>query len=128
MRARTVKEEVWSEAKKLIRLVREVKNARLILYSLRPYLAPFKTDCTKKGLFCKLLQVTRSYFCADLIRMEENKEILNNQAKKIVGNIYRNVREKPGIVVYPQRVLQTVTSLRFVSLVFRAHGLLKIAN
>ena len=52
----------------------------------------------------------------------------SNQAKKIVGNIYRNVREKQGIVVYPQRVLQSVTSLRFVSLVFRAHGLLKIAN
>ena len=48
--------------------------------------------------------------------------------KKIVGNIYRSVREKQGIVVYQQRVLQTVTSLRFVSLVFRAHGLLKIAN
>ena len=33
-------------------------------------MAPFKTDCEKKGLFCKLLQVTRTYFCADL-RMEE---------------------------------------------------------
>ena len=47
---------------------------RLILYSLRPYFAAFKTDCEKKGLFCKLLQVTCTYFCAD--RMEENKEIL----------------------------------------------------
>ena len=48
--------------------------------------------------------------------------------KKIVGNVYHSVREKQGIVVYPQRVLQTVTSLRFVSLVFRAHTPLKIAN
>ena len=33
-----------------------------------------------------------------------------------------------GIVVYRQRVLQTVTSLAVVSLVFRGHYLLKIAN
>ena len=44
------------------------------------------------------------------------------------GNVYRNVREKQGYVVYRQRVLQTVTSLRVVSLVFRGHDLLKIAN
>ena len=44
------------------------------------------------------------------------------------GNVYRSVREKQGIVVYRQRVLQTVTSLRVVSLVFRGHDLLKIAN
>ena len=36
--------------------------------------------------------------------------------------------EKQGNVVYRQRVLQTVTSLRVVSLVFRWHDLLKIAN
>ena len=47
--------------------------------------------------------------------------------KKIVGNVYHSVREKQGIVVYRQRVLQTVISLSFGSLVFRAHGLLKIA-
>ena len=41
-------------------------------------------------------------------------------------NVYRSVREKQGIVVYQQRVLQTVTSLRVVSLVFRWHDLLKI--
>ena len=35
------------------------------------------------------------------------------------GNVYRSVREKQGIVVYQQRVLQTVTSLRVVSLVFQ---------
>ena len=44
------------------------------------------------------------------------------------GNVYLSVREKQGIVVYRQRVLQTVTSLRVVSLVFRGHDLLKIAN
>ena len=44
------------------------------------------------------------------------------------GNVYRSVREKQGIVVYQQRVLQTVTSLRVVSLVFRGHELLKITN
>ena len=44
------------------------------------------------------------------------------------GNVYRRVREKQGNVVYRQRVLQTVTSLRIVSLVFRGHDLLKIAN
>ena len=44
------------------------------------------------------------------------------------GNVYRRVREKQGNVVYRQRVLQTVTSLRIVSLVFRGHEPLKIAN
>ena len=43
-------------------------------------------------------------------------------------NVYRSVREKQGNVVYRQRVLQTVTSLRVVSLVFRGHDLRKIAN
>ena len=36
--------------------------------------------------------------------------------------------EKKGIVVYRQRVLQTVASPRVVSLVFRGHDLLKISN
>ena len=44
------------------------------------------------------------------------------------GNVYRSVREKQGNVVYRQRVLQTVTSLHVVSLVFRGHDLLKITN
>ena len=44
------------------------------------------------------------------------------------GNVYRSVREKQGIVVYQQRVLQTVTSLRVVSLEYRGHDLLKITN
>ena len=44
------------------------------------------------------------------------------------GNVYRGVTEKQRDVVYGQRVLQTVTSLRVVSLVFRGHDLLKIAN
>ena len=43
-------------------------------------------------------------------------------------NVYRSVREKQGNFVYRQRVLQTVTSLRVVSLVFRGHDLRKIAN
>ena len=44
------------------------------------------------------------------------------------GNVYCSVREKQGNVLYRQRVLQTVTSLRVVSLVSRGHDLLKIAN
>ena len=47
------------------------------------------------------------------------------------GNAYLSVRETPTEenVVYRQRVLQTMTSLRVVSqLVFRGHDLLKIAN
>ena len=44
------------------------------------------------------------------------------------GNVYLSVREEQGIVVYRQRVLQTVTSLGVVSLVFRGNDLLKIAN
>ena len=44
------------------------------------------------------------------------------------SNVYRGVREKQRNVVYRQRVLQTVISLRVVSLVFRGYDLLKIAN
>ena len=44
------------------------------------------------------------------------------------GNVYRSVKEKQGIVVYRQRLLQTVASLRVVSLVLRGHNLLKISN
>ena len=44
------------------------------------------------------------------------------------GNVYHSVREKQGIVVYRLPILQTVTSLRVVSLVFRGYDLLKIAN
>ena len=44
-------------------------------------------------------------------------------------NVYRSVREKQGNVVYQQRVkLQTLTSLRVVSLELRGHDLQKIAN
>ena len=42
------------------------------------------------------------------------------------GNVYRSVREKQGIVVYRQRVLQTVASLRVVSLVLRGHDISNI--
>ena len=44
------------------------------------------------------------------------------------GNLYRSVREKQGIFVYQQRVVQTVASLRVVSLVFRGHDLHKITK
>ena len=44
------------------------------------------------------------------------------------SNVYRSVREKQGNVVYRQRVLETVTSLRVVSLVFRGPDLRKIAS
>ena len=44
------------------------------------------------------------------------------------GNVYVSVREKQGIVVYRLRVLQTVTSLGVILLVFRRNDLLKIAN
>ena len=44
------------------------------------------------------------------------------------GNVYRSVRGKQGNVVHRQRVLQTVTSLCVVSLVFQGLDLLKIAN
>ena len=44
------------------------------------------------------------------------------------GNVYRSVRGKQGNVVHRQRVLQTVTSLRVVSLMSQGLDLLKIAN
>ena len=44
------------------------------------------------------------------------------------GNVYRSVREEQGIVVYRQRVFQTVAYLRVDSLLFRGHDLLKITN
>ena len=44
------------------------------------------------------------------------------------GNVCRSVKEKQGIVVYRQRPLQTVASLRVVSLVLRRHHLLKISD
>ena len=45
-----------------------------------------------------------------------------------LDNVYRSVREKQGNVVCWQRVLQTVTSVLVVSLVFQGHDLRKIAN
>ena len=41
------------------------------------------------------------------------------------GNVYVSVREKQGIVVYRLRVLQTVTSLGVILLVFRQNDLRK---
>ena len=53
-------------------------------------------------------------------------------AQGLGHNVYRSVIEKHGIVaeitVYRQRILQTVASLGVVSLVFRRHDPLKIAN
>ena len=43
-------------------------------------------------------------------------------------NVYRSVGEKRGNFVYRQRVLQTVASLRVVSLVLQGHDPLKISN
>ena len=49
--------------------------------------------------------------------------------RRHTGTMHGNsVREKQGNVVYGQLVLQTVTSLRVLSVVFRGHDLLKIAN
>ena len=50
------------------------------------------------------------------------------QGLGLAGFVYRRVREKQGNAVYRQRVSQTVTSLRVVSLVFRGHSLLQITN
>ena len=69
---------------------------------------------------CRWL-VHRPHYSARLMRF-------GSRGPSGYGNVYRSVREKQGIVVYRQRVLQTVTSLGVVSLVFRRHDLLKIAN
>ena len=55
-------------------------------------------------------------------------EIAWEDAEQRHGNVYLSVREKQGVVVYRQRVLQTVISLGVVSLVFRQNDLLKIPS
>ena len=55
-------------------------------------------------------------------------EIAWEDAEQGHGNVYLSVREKQGVVVYRQRVLQTVISLGVVSLVFRENDLLKIPS
>ena len=87
---------------------------------------------------CRCL-VRRPHYSARLIRFgsrgpsEFSPKCLDRDCvgRRRIGtkhNVYRSVREKQGNVVYRQRVLQTVTSLRIVSLVFRGHDLQKIAN
>ena len=58
-----------------------------------------------------------------------HRNALTEMGRRRTGNRHGNVyREKQGNVGYRQRVLQTVTSLHVVSLVFRGHDLLKITN
>ena len=63
-----------------------------------------------------------------VIPFSERKTEIVPSSSVITMDVYRSVREKQGNVVYRQRVLQTVTSLRVVSLVFRGHDLLKFAK
>ena len=78
---------------------------------------------------CRCL-VRRPHYSARLMRFGSRgpSEFARRRTGTRHGNVHRSVREKQGNVVYRQRVLQTVTSLRVVSLVFRGHGLPKIAN
>ena len=63
-----------------------------------------------------------------LSQIRHRNALIEIAREDAVQGIYRIVREKQGIVVYRQCALQTVTSLRVVSLVFRGHDLLKITN
>ena len=85
-------------------------------------------DCTER-LSAVALSVRRIIHSARLMRFGSRgpsefalTEIAWEDARRTGtrhGNVYRSVREKQqGNVVYRQRVLQTVTSLRVVSLVF----------
>ena len=106
------------------------------------------TDCTERlstvGLFigliiprgyCVLGHVLRASFFSQIRHRNAFTETAWEDAvQRLGGNVHSSVIEKQGIVagiiVYRQRVLQTVTSLALgvVSLVFRRHDLLKIAN
>ena len=60
--------------------LRREKYARnFIVFARTSHL--LKPIVRKKRLFCKLLQVKCTYFCADS-RMEENKKILNRNEYK----------------------------------------------
>ena len=63
-----------------------------------------------------------------LSQIRHRNALIEIAREDAVQGIYLIVREKQGIVVYRQCALQTVTSLRVVSLVFRGHDLLKITN
>ena len=106
------------------------------------------TDCTERlstvGLFigliiprgyCVLGHVLRASFFSQIRHRNAFTETAWEDAvQRLGGNVHSSVIEKQGIVagivVYRQRVLQTVASLALgvVSLVFRRHDLLKIAN
>ena len=79
---------------------------------------------TRDGLF-----VWEEFFSSDTPPKYHDRDCVGRRRTDTrQGNVYRSVREKQGIVVYRQRVLQTVASPRVVSLVFRGHDLLKISN
>ena len=60
------------------------------------------------------------------IAWEDTVQVLGFAMSTIASE--KNREWLQGIIVYRQRVLQTVTSLLVVSLVFRGHDLLKITN
>ena len=72
--------------------------------------------------------MVRASFFPQIRHRNAFTEIAWEDAEQGHGNVYLSVREKQGVVVYRQRVLQTVISLGVVSLVFRENDLLKIAN
>ena len=77
--------------------------------------------------------VVRASFFSQIRHRNALTEIAWEDAVQGLGhNVYRRVIEKQGIVagiaVYRQLILQTVASLGVVSLVFRRHDPLKIAN
>ena len=86
-------------------------------------------DCTER--LCRCL-VHRPRYSVRLMRFRSKSLHRDCVGRRPTGtrhvNVYLSVREKQGIVVYRQRVLQTVTSLGAVSLVFRGHNLLKVAH
>ena len=93
-----------------------------------------RKDCTER-LFAVALSVGRIIprGSGHVVRASSPPKFLDRDfvGRRRTGtwhNVYCSVREKQGNVVYRQRVLQTVTSLRVVSLVFRGHDLRKIAN
>ena len=76
--------------------------------------------------------VRASFFSQIRHRNALTEIVWEDAVRGLGGNVYRSIIEKQGIlagiVVYRQRVLQTVTSLGVVSLVFRGYNLLKIAK
>ena len=91
--------------------------------------------------FCRCL-VRRPHYSARLLRfgsrglgefppkcLDDRDCVVRRCTGTRHGNVYSSIREKKkGIVVYQQRVFQTVTSLHVVSLLFRGPDPLKIPN